>query len=557
MDNQLMSQISSPVVWELPRRTSAAQAGKVVCTFLDTVTTSFGRATAYNSREEQQAKELDSHGQLLKLDRDLYAAFLTLPGVTNRSVQMGTKNLLSTQRNGETILTAEQEQFIIYKMLQDLPAPAMLRTLEAFRVGDNKLGIKRQNNNRSRKLILRTLLGANNLDLWTVKYRAKMRTALTHAWGRRLTGAICSILEKDGQTQSPKERGILRKNIDKFSHSFQYSGEFATASRARGIARYVGRARECVAYILGANRSWTLPMIKAVHLARKDLKAGKILPLEVLEGIRSRFHKKVDKGEVIELTKKNFTKTQRKNVQRSAKAAGVQVDMDPMDYDAVDLYIYTFEMGLTDDISTALKAKGEKSAQSFPVHYDKVAILVDSSQSMWGHETQKLRPMAATLALRDMLQNTGEENVVRYCGGHFNPNDFDAVKDHKNAVVLPRPQGATDLAGGLVELLEDEPDAVFILSDGYENAPAGRIGEVVEALEEIGITTPIYHLNPVFAAESTKGGLRQFCDKIPAMPVQRPDSLGLSFLRNVIESDPVRGINAILGISLRALPKAS
>lgn len=298
-------------------------------------------------------------------------------------------------------------------------------------------------------------------------------------------------------------------------------------------------------------------MIKAVLSARTDLKAGKNLPIEVLEGIRSRFHKGTSRGETIELTKDKLTTNQRKTIQRSAKAAGVKVEMDPMDYSAVDLYLYTFEMGLTDEISAALKAKGEKASRSFPVRYEKVAILVDSSQSMWGHKTQKLRPMAATLAMRDMLQNTGEENVVRYCGGHFNPDDFDNVKDHKNAVVLPRPQGATDLAGGLIELLEDDPDAVFILSDGYENAPSGRIGEVVEALEEIGITTPIFHLNPVFSAESTKGGLRQFCDKIPAMPVQRPDSLGLTFLRQVIEQDPVRGINAILGVSLRALPKAS
>ena len=44
---------------------------------------------------------------------------------------------------------------------------------------------ERVNNARTRRLILSTLLRADNLEFWSVKYRRKLATALIHAWGRR------------------------------------------------------------------------------------------------------------------------------------------------------------------------------------------------------------------------------------------------------------------------------------------------------------------------------------------------------------------------------------
>jgi hypothetical protein len=96
-------------------------------------------------------------------------------------------------------------------------------------------------------------------------------------------------------------------------------------------------------------------------------------------------------------------------------------------------------------------------------------------------------------------------------------------------------------------LLKSQPDVVFVLSDGYENAPAGRFGETVAAVRRIGIQTPIHQFTPVFAAESQ--GVRTLSDSVVAMPVSKPEAIGLGLLKALIESDVDRGVAALLGMT--------
>lgn len=502
-------------------------AGSIVCGFLDTATTSMGRATHYNSREEQQAAELRAHALLLDMSRDLYAVMLALPGVTDRAVQVGMKNLLSTHPNGTVeFLPPAGERAVLYHLMQALPPQRMLKMVEALRVGDEEAGLKKANNARTRKLVLRALLASPRLQLWAVKYRSKVAAALTHVWGQRKASIIREILRKDGRSRTDKEKDILVREIGKFS------GTEGTAFKA---------ACECVGFALGVRDHLTLPLLKAREAAKTDLKAGRRIPLEVLEGIRSTFHKDVPHADVLKMAAESdsLTTGQKMQVQRAAKEAGVRVEMDPTQYDAVRLYLYAFEMGLTEAITKALDEKARKAAGGFPARYRKVGVVVDASASMAGDKTQPLRPMAATLALRDMLQYVGDEAATEYVGGQMGQ--------------IVRPMGDTDLADGLVKVLEAGPDVVFVLSDGYENTPAGRFAEVVDAVREIGIETPIYHLNPVFAAEAT--GVRTLAPKaVPTMPVQSPAALGATIIRGLIEAEPVRGINCLVRVALTSGP---
>jgi hypothetical protein len=146
--------------------------------------------------------------------------------------------------------------------------------------------------------------------------------------------------------------------------------------------------------------------------------------------------------------------------------------------------------------------------------------------------------MATALALRDMLQYTAHARVV-HAGGAAGGAD----------AMLVRPSGDTGLAEALLDLLESTPDAIFVVSDGYENRPAGRFAEVVSALRALGNTTPIYHLSPVFAAEAR--GVRELCPGlVPTLPVSRPEALGLGMLRSMLEADPARGIAAFVRLAL-------
>lgn len=517
-------------LWELPDGVEASQVARVVCTFLDTATTAFGRATHYNSRQEQDAAELSAHREMLQLDRSLYSVLLALPGTTDRSSQIGLVNLLGSQRgqNGVAsgLLSASQERELLGHLCGALPPHRMLKMFDALRRGNEELGIRKANNARTRKLILRTLLGSHRLQLWAVKYRAKVGRALVHAWNRRRASIIRQILHRDSRLWSAKEKGIVAQSIDKYS---------------KGPAECV---RECVRFVFGDRERLTLPLLVAFEAAKKDLTAGKGLPLEVLQGLRGTYHPDVEIGKCLEIAKASLTKTQKKNVQRQAEKAEVDVEMDPMDYGAVDLYLYAFERGMSDAIEQAMKLKAERAARLIPGRWEHVGIVVDASQSMEGSRTQRLRPMAATLALRDMLEKTGKGCVVRYCGGAFDNYG------------LIRPMGDTAIAEEFVRVLDTASalDVVFVISDGYENAPAGRFAETLACVRELGINIPVYHLNPVMAAEA--GGVKELAPGmgVPTMPVARPDALGVTLVRGMIEAEPVRGINLLIRRALEAGP---
>lgn len=533
MTTALSMNRETQMVWQPKSGMTPKTAGTAVCAFLDTATTSMGRATHYNTREDQQVAELAAHESLLHMSRDIYTVLLGVPGVTDRAVQVGMRNLLSTHRDvkDDEFLRAENERTVLSYLMQALPPQRMLKMIQTFRLGDETLGLKKANNAKTRKLVLRTLLASPRLALWTVKYRSKMAEALVHAWGQKLSTVIRVILAKAASTQTPKEQKILKDQIQTFS----------------GVGNYK-LACECIGFVFGNREGVRNPMLRAYTTARTDLKAAAKagLPLEVLEGIRSTFHKTTTHDEVVRLMVKDgkLTDGQKMAVQKQAEKAGVEVEMDPTKFDPVRLYLYAFERGLDEKIQKALEQKAVKAAAAFPAHYGRVGIVVDASASMAGDKTQALRPMAATLALRDMLQKVGDSAVTEYVGGQMGE--------------LVRPMGDTSLADGLMKVLmaDPAPEAVFVLSDGYENAPSGRFAEVMEQVREIGVNTPVYHLNPVFAAES--GKVRELAPKtVPTMPVRSPEALGSAILRGLIENEPLKGINALIGSALKSGPVGS
>jgi hypothetical protein len=291
-----------------------------------------------------------------------------------------------------------------------------------------------------------------------------------------------------------------------------------------------------VGFVLGNEAGLTLPLLRSYAEAKKSLESGRDLPYETLEGLRSTYHPQRANAEVLDLTRSQLTPGQRLAMQAKAERDGVSVDLDPDRYDPVRLYLYAFERGIEPGIEKALDRKAAEAATKFPVSFRRLGILVDASASMAGHGTQALRPMATALALRDVLAAGCQEASVRYCGGE---------KEGR----LVRPSGDTSLAEPLVGLLSQSPDAVFILSDGYENAPAGRVAEVVDRIRSFGNETPIYQFSPVFAAESS--GVRALSPgDIPAVPINEPSGLTLALLRGMLFFEPVQAIRKLRDLAL-------
>lgn len=522
--NALATRTSDGRINVSPR--SKSDVRNAVVSFLDTATTATGKQTYYNTADEQR-KALDTvHEAVFGVNRGLYGAMLCLPGITDYSRQQGVTRLLNEQFGKDTsLLTSEQESRLIEKLVRDLPVHRILNLFGLFRE-------KRVNTNKARKLILRTLLASDRLDWWAVKYRSKMRTALTHAWGVRCTAALRSILSKSRLTVADKDS--IRRNIDKWAGDNKLSA---------------AQIRECVSFILDGRISARpkTPLIKAYISAKTDIEKGAILPREVLEGIRSTYHKRVSSGKVLELSKATMTERDKMKVQASAAKQGVRVKFSAKSQDLVSLYVYALERGMDPEVSRGIESKAKDIASLMPFDYDSVSIVVDTSASMFGSDEQKRRPLAVALAMRDVLSASAQDSFVYSTSGNFDDDG------------LIEPQYETHVAETLVESLREDPDAVFVITDGYENAPAGRTAEVVERLRKMGIDTPIYQVTPVMAAESMgkEGAIRRLAPDIAPMPVTKPEAIGTSMIRAALSNDVENGIEALLSRTVPQLNRVT
>jgi hypothetical protein len=458
------------------------------CGFLDSAGTATNRATHYNTKEEQQEAVNKIHQDLFEIDRGFYAMCLLLP-VTDYTRQLGLGKLLDNPYD-ESILSQSQENKILVWLTERIPPHRLLNLYAALRR-------KKVNNSRTRKLILRSILGSQKIEFKT-------------------SGSLKRILRKTAFYQ--KEAGMVHKAIGRYSDHPEIN--------------------QIVSFILGNEVNLTVPLLKAYTAAKEDLEAGKSLPYEILEGIRSRYHKDIPNKNILEMTKGNLTSAQKINMQRKSREQDVVVDFDPNRYDSVKLYVYAFEEGVDEGIEKALEKKAEKAANMLPMTYGKVSIIVDNSESMRGDKTQAMRPMACALATKDMLMASSDHSKTIYTS----PSGKDGI--------LAYPKGGTDLGAALIEALKWEPEAVFMLTDGYENAPSGRVNEIMSALKKMGNNTPIYQMSPVMAAESQ--GVRTLSPDISAMPLSKPTSVGLALVKSMIEQDVKNGI---AGLARTALPR--
>jgi hypothetical protein len=256
------------------------------------------------------------------------------------------------------------------------------------------------------------------------------------------------------------------------------------------------------------------------------------------------YHPTKTHDDVLRLTARSgsFTDGQKIKHQRRVERAGTTVEFDPRKHDAIKLYIYAYERGMSREIRDALDEKAAQAAAALPVSAEDAVVIVDASKSMIGDRTQKLRPMATALSMADMFVAAGARKIV--------------VGGKERGRRLVRPSGDTSLARPVAEAIRDySPTAVYVISDGYDNTPAGRFAETVQAIRKVGVYTPIYHLNPVAAAEVAS--VRQLAPGlVPTVPVQNAKAFGTTMLRQALEQDPLNGLKALLQKGQRSLAKA-
>ncbi len=489
--------------------------------FIESGETGTDRSTFYNAAQQQEQSIASLHKEILDQDRELYCLIQSLGSFNDYNKLLITRNLLfqtgyvSNTTKGRTFVRYGKSQdgakpygatdweldwitlenrLIVGRVWEKTPIPRLLREWAVWRK-------ERLNNARSKTLVLNFLLGDSRLESWALKYRPNLRRVLSHAWGdartRRIRKAALALLNHGTFNGSQPE-------MDAWVFRFARNGEENHRSICETLCFIFRDYPECF------QNDKFAQYVEAIS----DPEKLPGLPYDIAVGLRNKLHKNFPMQRILEsrATQNQMSQKQQVRLQKTAENAEVDLKMDLSRLPLVDILKYGYERGFDDEVRTALSDRTSKDALTIPFRPRHVAVVIDTSQSMFGKGDRKLHPMVVALSVGLVMKQ-----VAQRCDLFF-------TTDQNNE--FPMPQGDTDLAASVLEAYKTGPDLVLIITDGYENVSAGTLEFVIEALNRLGIQAPLMQLNPVLGVEvGLSGGIRRVSDRVFASAVKGPESL--------------------------------
>jgi hypothetical protein len=92
------------------------------------------------------------------------------------------------------------------------------------------------------------------------------------------------------------------------------------------------------------------------------------------------------------------------------------------------------------------------------------------------------------------------------------------------------------LATAVLEAARTAPQAILILSDGYENCRQGDVAQVVEGLRRLGLAKVVYQVVPVFTAAENLSK-RRLGNNIPLLRVDHEAASGELVVRLLLAGE--------------------
>jgi hypothetical protein len=164
---------------------------------------------------------------------------------------------------------------------------------------------------------------------------------------------------------------------------------------------------------------------------------------------------------------------------------------------------------------------------NLPVVDLRVAVVLDLSGSTVCSGERLYHPAALGLALVGFLQRHVSDLNVFQVGGSV----------ILNGRGMPRPQGATDLATGVLQAARTEPAAILIVTDGFENFRQGDVAQIVSGMRRLGLTTTVEQVTPVIAAAEDLSR-RRLSEAVPIVPIEHEAGVGELAARLLLAAQP-------------------
>lgn len=383
------------------------------------------------------------------------------------------------------------------------------------------------NNERSRKIILGFIWGQQNLEFYSLKYRTKIAQILRHVYGVKKTSVLLSIAQKNVSIGSnligtAKELAIVNESMLKY-----FNGDVTKAFK---LLLFLFKKDAGVNY--GVNE---FPLLAEYQKAKVDITTATKIPEEVLIGMvactshpqyHSLWSTKIQREATKALIRKNVTVTSVNQQVRQTKSTaklGVEKHVDvEKATDFLALYKTGYETTFTPEIKSAIDGLAEKK-KIVGFFYQNIGVIVDDSISMTGNA----------------LESKNTPKAIA---------DFTAKvlgKSAKNATIVRTTDVVTDLASSFIELLKKEDasnpyDAIFILTDGYENAYDGLTNEVISIWQaETQRTVAIFQISPITSAEMG-ANVRKLGSGVVTMAINNPVALQPQINARLLEIDTKR-----------------
>lgn len=389
-----------------------------------------------------------------------------------------------------------------------------------------EMKVEKVNNERARKIMLGFLLGHSNLEFNSLKYRNKISNILKHIYGVKMTSILLTIAE-----DFVSSKGVYKNTTSRY---------IATDNFLKYINLSDMVAFKTLLFILKKDNGVKFlksetPVLYQYQKARKDITVVDKVPEEVLIGlISNKKHPQYNQMWSNNEQRNDTKATLRKNTKatsvnqqvrqtKSSTKLGVQKNIKLNKItDFLALYKTGYEAGWTAELKDAVNDLAErKKINNF--HYNSIGIIVDKSNSMSGHKSEsKNTPKAIADFTARVLTKSTDNHVVVCTDGE-----------------------TTDLASSFVKLLQREVagkeyQAIFILSDGYENSYDGLMSEVLSIyFKETDKNFPVFQVSPITCAEMGSN-VRKLGPNVVTMAVNNPSAIQPQISARLLEIDTSR-----------------
>ena len=380
---------------------------------------------------------------------------------------------------------------------------------------------RRLNGRRVRELGLATLVGHPRFADLAANHRLRLVRIFRHLLGERTWSSIRRSLE----LASPDGEQYLQAKVMRFATSTESARETLCFLAGLGFDE-PSLTRDRWRVLPWRKKSESKPFeftsttLRQSAAARRNLEAGRGMPRTTLSGIRGTFHPSISARVLRELAAPVI----RRESTDGALTAAIKESLVSSQVTSLDAIVE----GVADENS--------------PIVDVRTAVVLDLSGSSASSGERLYHPAALGLALVGLLQRHVSDLNVFQVGG----------SEILNGHGIPRPQGVTDLATAVMEAARTEPEAILIVTDGYENCRQGDVAQVVAGMRRLGLMTAVEQVTPVIAAAEDLSR-RRLSAAMPVVPVENETGVGELAARLLVveqshqlEADELRTVERLL-----------